>query len=564
MNKTTTMSLKSFTEEYTRILQSYTADELRAILISMANEVKPAFRSEFICNLLLKTKKEQQLNIPGEEILEEIEALVEEIEGQANEEPDWSEYDDEDSLGEYSQFIPSVSYLFNKIETLFDHGQYELARQAYKALFTIFEIEDDYGRGIQLYDIDDLDREEVRARYLRSIYLSEKPDNRVKLLLDTMQQFARADYTARPKLYDLINISVDPLPDFIEFVSEWIQITQKESGPQFDAWFREAVFLLEGVQGLERLAKSEGVKRPRVYVEWINALSDSKNYSKALDAITYALELLPKNQPIRAAIGDLKVFCGEQLQREDILFDGQWISFEAKPDLSKLIEIYNRSKLSERQALMNQAVELIKVYKQTMSGHNLGKQWERDSIEMPASPNNSLLMHAYLLSGQLEQAFKLAKEGQPLGWSSADNAQPLFIAYCLIKSTNQPIAQLPNSLWTFFSNALNNSNEMYCYDELENQLVGKIERGYQEVMSASNTLSDEIISWCMIAVENRISAIVSNQHRGAYDRAALLTAACAEALKYRNPPEAFNFFQRIKNKFPRHSAFQAELRQYAI
>jgi hypothetical protein len=55
-----------------------------------------------------------------------------------------------------------------------------------------------------------------------------------------------------------------------------------------------------------------------------------------------------------------------------------------------------------------------------------------------------------------------------------------------------------------------------------------------------------------------------HQHCVAYDRAALLTTGCAEALKYRNPPEAFNFFQRIKNKFPRHSAFQAELRQYVI
>ena len=68
-----------------------------------------------------------------------------------------------------------------------------------------------------------------------------------------MQQFAGSDYTPHPKLQDLINISIDPLPDFTEFVSEWIQIIQKESGPQFDAWFREAVFLLEGVQGLERV-----------------------------------------------------------------------------------------------------------------------------------------------------------------------------------------------------------------------------------------------------------------------------------------------------------------------
>lgn len=555
------MTIKAFTEEYSRLLLSYTVDDLRLILISMANEVKPADRREFINKLLMKTKQVHQLERADERILDEIQSLLEEIEEQANEEPEWNGYDDEDSLGEYAQFIPSISSLFNKIETLFDHGQYKLARQAYKALFVVFEMEDDYGRSIQLYDIDDLDRDEVRARYLRSIYLSEKPDNRVKSLLDTMQQFEQSDYTARPNLQDVIDISVDPLPDFTEFLKEWMQITQKESEPQFDAWFREAVFLLEGTQGLERLAKLEGAKRPRVFIDWINTLIDSKNYSKALDAVTFALELFPKNQPIRAAIGDLKAFCGEQLQQKDILFDGEWISFEAKPDLSKLIGIYNQTKLSERQFLMHKAVEIIKTYKQTMNGYCSKKHWERDSIETPSNPNNSLLMHAYLFSNQFEQAFKLAKEGQALGWSSASNPQPVFLAYCFVKITNQPIIQLPNSLRTFLNNVLSNSNEVHS-NELENQLINNLEKGYQELMSLADPLSDEIISWCVIAAENRISAIVSNQYRGAYERAALLTAACAEALKYRSQSQASEFYQRIKNKFPRHTAFQAELRQF--
>ena len=559
----TTMTLKNFTEEYTKILQGYTADQLRAILVSMANDVKPKFRSEFINNLLIKKQKNKQLIIPSEEILNEIESLIEVIESQSNEEPDWGEYnDDDDSLGEFSRFIPSLSYLFDKIETLFDYGQYDLARQAYQALFTVFEIEDDYGRGICLYDIEDLDRDEVRARYLRSIYLSEKPDNRVKSILETMNQFARSDYTARPTLQDIINISVDPLPEFLAFLTQWIQITQKKPEPQFDAWFREAMFLSEGAKGLEKIAKSEGAKRPRVYIDWIKALIDSNDYSKAWDAIRYTLEQLPRNQPIRAAIGDLKVLCGEQLKNEEMVSDGKWLSFEAKPDLSKLIDLYYQAKPSERQILMQQAAEIIKTYKQKISGYDSGKQWETDSIETPSFLNNSLLMHAYLLSNQLEQAFKLAQEGQSLGWSSADNPQSLFVAYCLAQTVCQVIKKLPISLRTFLNEILNNSHGMYCCDELHNQLITKIEEVYQEMMFASNVIPNKMNSWCIMAAEKRISAIVSNQHRGAYDRAASLTVACTDALKCIKPLEAVKFFEGIKNKFPRHSAFQAELREH--
>jgi hypothetical protein len=82
------------------------------------------------------------------------------------------------------------------------------------------------------------------------------------------------------------------------------------------------------------------------------------------------------------------------------------------------------------------------------------------------------------------------------------------------------------------------------------------------MMFASDAIPNKMNSWCIMAAENRISAIVSNQHRRAYDRAALLTVACTDALKFIKPIEAVKFFEGIKNKFPRHSAFQAELREH--
>ena len=62
-------------------------------------------------------------------------------------------------------------------------------------------------------------------------------------------------------------------------------------------------------------------------------------------------------------------------------------------------------------------------------------------------------------------------------------------------------------------------------------------------------------------VVSHVNGIVSKQRRGAYDRAALLTAACTETLKSIKSSEARIFFDRIKSRFPRHSSFQAKLRQ---
>lgn len=77
-------------------------------------------------------------------------------------------------------------------------------------------------------------------------------------------------------------------------------------------------------------------------------------------------------------------------------------------------------------------------------------------------------------------------------------------------------------------------------------------------------ISNEKLNWCLSTAEARVNDIVSKQRRGAYDRAALLTAACTEILKSIKSSEDRIFFDRIKNRFPRHSSFQAELRQVTI
>ena len=55
-------------------------------------------------------------------------------------------------------------------------------------------------------------------------------------------------------------------------IEQWIEETKTSEKPSHDACLREATFLLHGPAGLESLARTEGYKRPRVYVEWMNAL----------------------------------------------------------------------------------------------------------------------------------------------------------------------------------------------------------------------------------------------------------------------------------------------------
>jgi hypothetical protein len=558
MEQTQKMPLKTFVEEYRRILDTRSLDELKKILVGMATEVKPHARAEFI-QKLSPTHTPQPKVIPIDlNILDEIDSLKEDILEQGEEDPDW-ELDDEDSLGEYEAFVPTLSDLFDRVALLFEQGHYEITQKAYQELFSIFDIEDDYGRGIRLYDVETTDLEETRARYFRSIYMQTQ-EKRVSVLLKAMEDMGQRDFNNRPTLQEIIDISTISLPGFTQFLQEWIEVTQAGEKPSHDAWLREATLLLQGSTGLENLAKREGYKRPRVYVDWMKSLIDTKSFIEALNAGKRALTELPESHPIRAAIGDLITLCGEELKNEKLQQEGRWVSFKAKPDLPKLIILYEQNQSSTGNLLMQQAIEVIESHRKRSNKQSQERNWHRDDIESPSHPSKVLLLHALLFAGDKEKAFDLARKGDSLGWSFGDNPQPLFIAYCLINAIKCSLSYLPPHLKQFWEAALKASRDSVWHVEGDkNDIRQKLEDIYGALFETPRPIDNKMLEWCLEASQKRVEDIVINQHRNAYDRAALLTAACTDTLSITNPPKATEFFWKIQNKFPRHSAFQAEL-----
>ena len=70
------------------------------------------------------------------------------------------------------------------------------------------------------------------------------------------------------------------------------------------------------------------------------------------------------------------------------------------------------------------------------------------------------------------------------------------------------------------------------------------------------------LKWCSDEIGCRIDAIVSNQHRGSYHKAAGLLAAMAETLANREEKqEGMDLIERYRNKYPRHTAFKSEITQ---
>ena len=133
------------------------------------------------------------------------------------------------------------------------------------------------------------------------------------------------------------------------------------------------------------------------------------------------------------------------LKDQKIQEEGHWVSLAFKPDLTKFLKLYHQSDGLERTVLLKKASEVINSHmKNPFKDRSLG--WEKDLIDVPECPSQSVLVHAYLISNDENKALQLAQLEGSLGWQLKDNPQPLFVAYCFARATKQISENLPSSL----------------------------------------------------------------------------------------------------------------------
>ena len=578
MASTDKMSLRAFWEAVEQRLAAYSADELRAILRAMARETLPSGRRAFLASLepgegpaLAASQVIQQ-----EDLLADIDDLARELAdttqhaGPWEERYEWDEYyDEEDSLGPYEEFVEPLVGLFDRAEAAFDYGKLPLARATYEGLFELLGTEDDYGRGVSLSDLTGVDAGEAVARYLRAVYETEPLVDRPQALCEHLRQVRVPLFGPRLMLDDLVQISPRPLPDRERFLADWIAFLRTQTGPSgsdVDGWLREAVRLAQGTPGLETLARTEGRTRPRAYLDWFAALEEEGRHQEVLAAAQEALQKLPTRLPIRAAIADHAWAAAARLNDPEAQRLARWEAFVAKPTLTRLLDLWDvAADEAERTPRMERAVEHLQGYLAHPPDGRDGMMRGGDSLERPVWIEQSVLAHAYLLAGDWVAAHHLAAQGKVLGWSRRESHQGLVVAAFLVLLSGKALGTGRSNLaqlWQW-GLAYSSPSRSWEYNE-KDPLLERLARAYVERFATGELNADQqerYLSWCLDVAQQRANAIVSNQYRGSYDKAAVVTVACAEVLRLRGDQAAADaLVSEVRGRFPRHSAFQREMK----
>jgi hypothetical protein len=566
------VSVKAFWASVEQRLAECSPDELRTILRAMARATSPTERQRFLDQLQVVEEAipAAQSVLQQEELLTDIDDFLHEFQAAMKRADDWEErygwggYDEEDSLGPYAEFVEPLARLFDQIAATFDYGNLTLARAAYEKLFGVSDLEDDYGRGIRAEDLESVEVREACARYLRAVYETVPLPHRPQALFEQIQQAQGWLPSPRPMLEEVIQISPRPLPDQDQFLSDWIAFLRKQTGRDADTWLREAIRLSQGTPGLEELARAEGKQRPRAYLDWFAALEREGKHREILAAAQEALQSLPGQLPIRATVADYLCAAARRLNEAGALGAGRWEAFVAKPTLVRLLDLWDAAPTrKERTGQMRRAAQRVKDYL-AHAPRGFMEAWE-DDLERPAWSNKSVLAHAYLLAEDWDAAHQLAADEQVLGWSGSGNAQGLVVSCFLVGMSGKLPGQLPPNLTQLWQWGLQNSIGFAGgANHAEASLVKRLESIYVECLSRvplSPGKQLEFLSWCLEIAKLRVNTIVSNQHRGSYDKAAVLIAGCAEVLRLGGrDQEAEAMLEDVRLGFPRHRAFQAELK----
>ncbi len=565
--------LKTFWEAVERRLAACSTKELRAILRAMAQETPPARRQTFLGKLERTAgpvAASAQEVMQQDDLLADIEDLTQELkEATKRAEPweehyGWDEYDDEDSLGPYEEYVEPLVELFDRAEAAFDYGNLALARAALQKLFETLGLEDDYGRGVRSSDLAGVDADEAGARYLRAVYETEPPEGRPQALFEGMRLVQVWLMRPRPMLEDLLQISPRPFPDRERFLADWIAFLRTQSGRDADVWLREATRLFQGTGGLEALARAEGQAHPRAYLDWFTALEEEGRHRAVLHAAQEALRALPEGLAIRAAIADHLCAAAAKLGEAEALRAGRWEAYRAKPALSRLLDLWEAVPAGEeRSVLMRQALQYAQAYVARPPGERDEAWWGMDDLERSVWISKSDLAHACLLAGDIEAAYQLAADEPVLGWSGTRNPQGLVVPFLLALLSGRAPGALPANLGQLWQWGLLSGAGLRVGGE-GSPVYKRLERAYEELfieVSLSDDRQGDILSWCLDVAQRRVDAIVGGQHRKSYDKAAVLTVACAETLRLRGDVAAADsLVAEIRDRFPRHRNFQAELK----
>lgn len=357
------------------------------------------------------------------------------------------------------------------------------------------------------------------------------------------------------------------------FLSLWMQFLKDRQDPLAQRHYRDAVFLVDGLDGLMAHARALGASCPAAWEDALKAMKKTDCTQEAVGA--FCMEMLQTIDPSAQE----SLFAAQELithakDRPEWLDAGYQAQVAISPSAAHLVDLLHHDMMQGRN-WMEAVLRILQgnpdVRRSSFSGQK-------------HIPGGGSFPHARffleLLAGDIPALMLCGSLGKEYGWSDG-NAASAFFTWSLVflvlsrkpsqgngekashgKEQDVDAAiklkiQLPHihAIWQKYLNQLSDG------DIVRNRKADILLESSMRSIAVDDVQLDALESWCRKTLAKRLKYLLDNKFRTAYARGALALCACAGMVASCHGNTAGKqYFEAIRAEYKRFSSFQAELK----
>ena len=405
------------------------------------------------------------------------------------------------------------------------------------------------------------DLKQMALHTLYADYQVQKPEQRAE---DIYLYFS---YYSFQKLHieEMFQVGKEELPEKAQFWEDWIALLQKKNGEMEARLLQEAVLYNNGVNGLAEMADINGTMHPSLYLAVMEEYGKKHDYASIEEVGQRAMEKLDKNLIIRSEVAQKAAYASSCLMHTEKMMKFCWESFCSDSSEENLLRLYGTDEMAERYQIKCKELlsESVKAKAEDYIGN---KELERNVVSGAAWYTLSFYCGDFPV---VKQASK--NPSGSLGWSSGyiGTGIRLFLLYLyenpLPSKAASAIAGYLDCFGSrekgkqlFFERKITEESRLHGVSVFWNYF-----QRWKTYHPMPDTEKKNYLTWAENIVYKRADAIVSGQYRRHYGEVAILLAIVAEIKEGMGlNGEKNRIFAEYKKKFPRHSSFQAEMKNY--
>ncbi len=364
---------------------------------------------------------------------------------------------------------------------------------------------------------------------------------------------------------EMFSVGRENLKDTERFWKDWIDLLKNKSGDVEAKFLKEAVLYHEGIEGLAKLADENADTHPSLYLAVMDEYEKGHRYDEIEETGIRALGILDDTLIIRGKIALRAAVSSSHLQHKEEMMKFCWECFRSDSNVENYLRLFGTDEMANKYGMRGQEVV------QNTNKGSAEYAWKNTELRRNIIGDYEYYRLCFY-TGDFETVKAVSKNPKgSLGWSSSfiQDGIRLFLLYLYEKPLPSKAAA-GIAAYVGFTDTKEEKNLMEFEREiLEESREHKVSefwnyfQRWKRYFPMDENEKKRYLSWAEKIVYGRADAIVSGQHRNHYGQVAILLAMVGEIKESMGDIGARRIiYADYKRKFPRHSSFQREMKDY--